>query len=123
MMSSQGGVEHEDTLDRFFGCPRQDLAGSCIYETAEFMALIRPRFGISSSACLSSASAARAVMHCLNTALVPTPQQGEAAAIDYRAHERAKQMPDQSCRCHRHVEITCLIFSFRRHIKAQASKR
>ena len=27
MMSPQGGVEHEDTLDRFFGCPRQDLAG------------------------------------------------------------------------------------------------
>ena len=27
MMSPQGGVKHEDTLDRFFGCPRQDLAG------------------------------------------------------------------------------------------------
>ena len=27
MMSPQGGVKHEDTPDRFFGCPRQDLAG------------------------------------------------------------------------------------------------
>ncbi len=26
MMSPQGGVKHEDTPDRFFGCPRQDLA-------------------------------------------------------------------------------------------------
>ena len=42
-MSPQGGVKHEDTPDRFFGCPRQDLAGSCLCATAEFMALIKRR--------------------------------------------------------------------------------